>query len=301
MAVITGKDLLMFCQQPSPRVRALVVLVLILLLSYSLAQLSWRLLPEPELPALLPVMHLSGKQAASSMGGSSLAQQIPQWHLFGEVTREVVAPQPVDLPETNLKLTLRGLIASTDPDEARAIVADASGKEDFYRIGDKLPGNAELDEIHVDRIVIKRGGRYETLKLPKESLDIATRASAPSRTTRRGPSSSKSTPASSRGISLREYRDTLLNDPQKVADMVRINPAYKNGRFSGYKLQPGRDAAFLTRYGLKPGDVVTSVNGVALDSPAKGFGLIKDLSTADTLDLVVDRNGIKQHFTLPVN
>ena len=301
MAVITGKELLMFCQQPSPRVRAVVLLVLILVLSYSLAQLSWRLLPEPELPDLLPAKSLPGKSAVSSPAGSSLAQQIPQWHLFGEVKQEVAAPQPVELPETNLKLTLRGLIASTDPDEARAIVADPSGKENFYKIGDKLPGNAELDEIHADRIVIKRRGRYETLKLPKESLDIASNTPAPARTTRSGRSVPKSTSRSERNISLRQYRDTLLNDPQKVADLVRINPAYKNGRFSGYKLQPGRDATFLTRYGLKPGDVVTSVNGVALDSPAKGFGLIKDLSTADTLDLIVDRNGIKQQFTLPVN
>lgn len=303
MAVISGKALLTFCQQPSPRVRGLVLVVLILMLSYSLAQLSWRLLSAPELEPLLPAKSVISKPSMSSgsASASGLAQQIPKWHLFGEVRQEVAAPEPVDLPETNLKLTLRGLIASTDPDEARAIVADPSGKENFYRIGDKLPGNAELDEIHVDRIVIKRRGRYETLKLPKESLDIASTPATPQRTTRSGRSVQRTTSGSNQNISLREYRDTLLNNPQKVADLVRINPAYKNGRFSGYKLQPGRDAKFLSRYGLKPGDVVTSVNGVTLDSPAKGFGLIKDLSSADTLDLVVDRNGIKQHFTLPVN
>lgn len=302
MAAITVKDVLIFCQQPSPRFRALVHLLLILLLSYSLSQFTWRLLPEPEQSALLPVTgQLSKLTSVSDTAG--LAQQIPQWHLFGVQVQEAVAPKSIDLPETNLKLTLRGLIASTEPDEARAIVADPSGKENFYKIGDKLPGNAELSEIHADRIVIKRGGRFETLKLPKESLDIATlstpRASAATRNARR--SSRASAPAQRQNISLREYRDTLLNDPQKVADLVRINPAFEKGKFVGYKLQPGRDATFLTRYGLLPGDVVTAVNGVTLDSQAKGFGLIKDLSSADTLNLVVDRNGVQQSFTLPVN
>lgn len=286
----------MLCQQPGPRLRALVHVLLILLLAYSLAQLSWRLLPQVEQQALLPVKTVASKTVTGSASNSRV-QQLPGWHLFGEVAQQVEAPQTVDLPETNLKLTLRGLIASPNQDEARAIVADPSGKENFFKVGDKLPGNAELKEIHADRIVIQRGGRYETLKLPKESLDMvssrpASRPSSQRRNTRAAPRQS---------YSLRQYRDTLLNDPQKVADLVRIQPANKNGRFVGYKLQPGRDASFLTRHGLLPGDVVTSVNGVELDSPAKGFGLIKDLSSADTLDLVVDRNGVKQRFTLPVN
>ena len=288
----------MLCQQPGPRLRALAHVLLILLLAYSLAQLSWRLLPTIEQAPLLPVAIQIGN-AVSVSANSSRVQQLPGWHLFGEVTQQVVPPKPVDLPETNLKLTLRGLIASSNQDEARAIVADPSGKENFYRVGDKLPGNVELKEIHADRIVIQRGGRYETLKLPKESLDMATVSSRPAS---RAASKRQTTRAAPRqSYSLRQYRDTLLNDPQKVADLVRIQPANKNGRFAGYKLQPGRDASFLTRHGLLPGDIVTSVNGVELDSPAKGFGLIKDLSSADTLDLVVDRNGVKQRFTLPVN
>lgn len=299
MVAITAKDLLMLCRQPGARLRALAHVLLILLLSYSLAQLTWRLWPAPQLPALLPVQGQSVTVAGS--GGAGLARQIPLWHLFGEVAREVAAPTPVDLPETNLKLTLRGLIASTNPDEARAIVADPSGKENFYRIGDKLPGNAELVEIHPDRIVIQRGGRYETLKLPKASLNMAVAPAPGAAADPAAGLSGSAAAAPRRSYSLREYRDTLLTDPRQVADLVRITPAYDNGGFAGYTLQPGRDAGFLGRYGLRSGDVVTAVNGVALDSPAKGFSLMKDLTSADTLDLVVERNGVKQRFTLPIN
>jgi len=298
MAVITGKDLLMLCQQPGPRLRVLVHVLLVMLLAYSLAQLSWRLLPQAEQPPLLAVTALASEMAPGRASSNSRLQQLPGWHLFGEVTQQLAPSRPADLPETNLKLTLRGLIASPDQHEARAIVADPSGKENFYKVGDKLPGNAELKEIHADRIVIQRGGRYETLKLPKEALDMATVTSRPVSGTA---AQEWMTATSRQSYSLGEYRDTLLSDPQKVADLVRIQPATQKGRFVGYTLQPGRDATFLSRYGLLPGDVVTSVNGVELDSPARGFGLIKGLSSADSLDLVVDRNGVKQRFTLPVD
>lgn len=291
MSAITVKRWLTGFQQPGPRLRALVHVLLILLLCHGLAQLTWRLWPQPE--ALPPLVSAAAPVAMASGGGvGELARQIPAWHLFGEPPQEVAAPLPADLPETSLKLTLRGLIASTDPAEARAIVADPAGKENFYRVGDTLPGNAELTEIHADRIVIRRGARHETLKLPKQLLEVERTPTPRGNTTALAPR---------RSYSLREYRDTLLRDPQQVADLVRINPAYDKGRFVGYALQPGRDEAFLARYGLRPGDVVTSVNGVELDSPAKGLSLLKDLAGADTLNMVVERNGIRQRFTLPVN
>lgn len=292
MAIMTGKQVLHFCQQPEPRFRALVHICLILLLAGSLAQLTWHLLPVPELTPLLPERG-QGKVPVTNVGTGSLVQQIPSWHLFGEPSR-VVEQAPVELPETNLKLTLRGLIASSLPAEAAAIIADSSNNENFYKIGDKLPGNAELSEIHADRVVIQRGGRYETLKLPKEALDLGTDSAPQSIVSRQAASSPQD-------YSLAEYRDTLLSNPQQVADLIRIQPASQNGRFIGYTLLPGRDAGFLAKYGLQPGDVVTSVNGVQLDSPTKGFGLMKDLSSADTLNLTVQRNGVAQQFTLPVN
>ena len=76
---------------------------------------------------------------------------------------------PVDAPETKLKLVLRGVFSSEDQDNARAIIADPRGKEEQYSIGDMLPGNAELSEVHADKVILKRSGRYETLRLPTDN------------------------------------------------------------------------------------------------------------------------------------
>lgn len=289
MVVVNWKKALELAANPGPRLVGGVQVILVLALAYSLAQVSWRFLPSAEEGQ--PAAGFALPTPAASQAVVGAGQQIPQWHLFGESAIEAPAGVPEELPETSLQLTLHGVIASPDPALARAIVADPAGKDNFYKTGDTLPGNATLKEIHGDRIVIQRGSRYETLTLPKASLNMSPTASA----TQAGGGAPKAS------YTLREYRNALLNNPNEVADMVRITPKNEGGRFLGYQLQPGRDAQFMARYGLMPGDVVTAVNGLVLDSPAKGMQMMKDLSKADTLDLEIDRNGVRQRFTLPVN
>lgn len=289
--VVNWKKALELAANPGPRLVAGVQVLLVLALAYSLAQISWRFIPAADEIGRGMASASPSAMSAPMRRESSGAGQIPQWHLFGEASVETPAAVPEELPETNLQLTLRGVIASPDDSQARAIVADSGGKENFYKVGDPLPGNATLKEIYGDRIVIQRAGRYETLTLPKDALAMGADNSVPA------------LPAASRGkksYTLREYRNALMHNPGEVADLVRIMPKSEGGRFVGYQLQPGRDPQFMARYGLMPGDVVVAVNGVVLDNPAKGMQAMRDLTRADTLDLEIDRNGVRQRFTLPI-
>lgn len=288
MVVVNWKKGLELAANPGPRLVAGVQVALVLALAYSLAQVSWRFWPSLE-EAGLSAPSLSPSPPAPRPAAANAGEQIPQWHLFGEASSAAPSAMPEALPETSLQLTLHGLIASPVPALARAIVADPAGQDELYKVGDTLPGNATLSEIHSDRIVIERGGRYETLTLPKESLNM------PPPATQTGAGVAKTS------YTLREYRNALLSNPNEVADLVRVTPKNEGGRFLGYQLQPGRDAQFMARYGLMPGDVVTAVNGMVLDSPAKGMQMMKDMAKVDSLDLEIDRNGIRQRFTLPIN
>ncbi|MFC1749102.1 type II secretion system protein GspC [Pseudomonadota bacterium] len=302
MSAVNWKKVLETVANPGARLQNSMQIAMVLVVAYSAAQLTWRMAPPAEEGAA-PVVLFESVDAPVSPRGSGSENQIPQWHLFGDVKKvQTAAPAPViDLPETNLKLTLRGVIASKVQSEARAIVADSSGKENFYKIGDKLPGNAVLKEVHGDRIVIQRGARYETLKLPKKQLGLMTETKSSSRSLSRGPGRGSNEFLNSRSVeSLSQVRDVLMNDPQRLGDLIRISPKRNGSGFSGYELQPGRDARFLSRYGLMPGDVVKSINGVQLDNPTKGLGLMKDLATMESLDIEVERNGTRQRFTLPM-
>lgn len=70
------------------------------------------------------------------------------------------------LPETKLELTLRGAFAAADENEAGAIIEDDKQVAAQYNVGDELPGNATLNAIYPDRVVLSRNGLLETLYFP---------------------------------------------------------------------------------------------------------------------------------------
>jgi general secretion pathway protein C len=96
-------------------------------------------------------------------------ERIAEWNLFGRAAAPAAAAPaaPVEAPKTRLQLTLRGVAASPTTDDARAIIADPSGRERHYRPGEPVPGGASLAEVHPDRVLLLRNGRYETLPLAK--------------------------------------------------------------------------------------------------------------------------------------
>ncbi|WP_126452299.1 type II secretion system protein N [Sulfuriflexus mobilis] len=113
------------------------------------------------------------RPAAPQHGPSAqqLAQQIANWHLFGNAGLVAVSKGPTVAPETKLNLLLRGVIASPEQVNAVAIVADGNKAEDkAYGIGDSLPGGAEVKEIYSDRVIIEYRGRAETLTLRRKLL-----------------------------------------------------------------------------------------------------------------------------------
>jgi general secretion pathway protein C len=61
---------------------------------------------------------------------------------------------------------------------------------------------------------------------------------------------------------------------------------------------PGRNRQMFASLGLQPGDLVTSVNGTALDDPARANDIFNTLSTSDMVTVTVERNGQSQQLSL---
>ncbi len=275
------------------RLVQLVNLLLLLLLAATLAEITWKLLPAPPLQAP-PLRGAGGGPQAQPRVAEPAAGDITMLHLFGDkVSRPVAVAQPTEAPETRLQLILRGVFASDDPSAAGAIIAERNGKESFYGVGDKLPGGAVLKEVYKDRIVLLRGGRLETLRMLREG--VANDSARLGRQSTQGGIGRAAEP------SLRELRDMVLDNPQQLADKVRLSPHSEGGRMVGYQVRPGRDARFLSRFGLQPGDVVTAVNGIRLDSPARGLSILRNLAKSSQVRLEIKRNGLPQTIALDVN
>jgi general secretion pathway protein C len=284
-----------FTESVQRRIANIVTLLLLLMLAAVLAQLTWKLLPVDDgaVPVITPV------QAHKAQAQRSW--EIARWHLFGISPDEGRDPRVAveSLPETTLNLMLRGVVASRNEGESGAIIGAPNAIEIYYPVGAKLPGGAVLREIHADRVILERAGRFETLRLPKELLEDA--ATAASR--ERG-SEQESAPAHDREAvpprSLREYRDIALTDPQQLSDALAVTPRREDETVIGYEVRPGRDSALLDRLGLMSGDVVTSINGISLDTPERAFSVLRTLSGADQIRLDIQRDGVPQTLIVEI-
>ncbi len=117
--------------------------------------------------------------------------QIADWHLFGTAAEEIADTTGGGeilalnaVAESTLQLTVTGTVATSDGDDARAIVREPNGSQREYQVGEILPGNVGLHAVEQNRIVIRRNGVLEAIALPKRhelQLD-----SSPGRTHRHG-------------------------------------------------------------------------------------------------------------------
>ena len=306
------------------RLPVLVTFLAVILLTHSMAMLTWKLVPAPKISD-----QISGSQTTrtgqSSMpkGNQPQASKIARWNLFGkyEVPRvEPVKPvqQVETAPDTKLNLKLRGVFASPNPKFSRAIIADAKSNEDSYSIDAPLPGGAILRQIFSDKVILEHNGKLETLRLPADGANLASsgpslshsssrgstsRVSSSSRPKQLASSSSSSQPSvnTSNSALLKKYRDDLLNDPQSVMGLVRAEPYKKNGQLAGYRIRPGKDRQLLRKFGLRSGDVVTAINGVPMNNPIKALEVMRDLSSATQLNVEVERRGVPQSFSFSID
>ncbi|QKT03025.1 type II secretion system protein GspC [Ectothiorhodospiraceae bacterium 2226] len=305
-----------------PYLPTVVNALLVLLLAYTLAHLTWRAIaPAPiTLPPAPPPA--TAAQAAAAPEGSTL-RQVASLQLFGRAAPEV-AQAPIEAPDTRLRLTLRGVVASGDPQSAMVIIADESGREQHYFVGADLPGGAVLEQVYPDRVILSRENRYETLRLPREETRDDRVQSARTTPPRARPAAARSRvpqlPSAAEaaqaaatggggaaadeavddddGATLGQYREQLVNDPQSLWNLVQVHPVLEDGRIKGFTLSPQRDEHLFRAAGWRPGDVITQVNGIALDDTNALQEVFGQLTSADSVALEVERGGRSQQINL---
>jgi len=96
-------------------------------------------------------------------------------HLFGkaDAPESVPVQSVINAPETRLSLTLKGIVAASSGAQGRALIAEGSATEKVYKVGDVLSGGAVLHEVLTDKVILKRGGRFETLTLPRKRVGLS--------------------------------------------------------------------------------------------------------------------------------
>lgn len=271
--------------------------LLVALIGKLAADLVWALVPTSDAPAWRPPAVNGARPAAKS--GVNIAA-ISGAHLFGQYTAPA-EPALADIaaaPDTQLNLTLLGILSNERNEQnglSRALIAAQGGDEKPYAVGDDVARGVQLTAIFPDRVILNRNGKLETLRLNKDAPPPP--GLPPSSLTRAAPPAPVASSADA-AESLAGIRSQLLADPSKVSDYIRVQPVNSGGGLSGYRIYPGRDRTVFTSAGLRPGDVVTAVNGVSLNDPARSLQLLSELSESSQINLTVDRGGQPQNFSL---
>ncbi|MCB1689800.1 MAG: type II secretion system protein GspC [Halioglobus sp.] len=299
------------------RVRQVLLCLLAIWAVLALSRLIWALVPTTESAAVVspevinPVTGGGSMQDAASVDIDSLVA----WHLFGEAGETAVdLPLPQEseaassrdgieegAKETRLQLTLRGIVSSTEDGLGYAII-ESSGQQDVYAVEDKLPvsGEVVLAKVMPTQVVLDNGGTYELLVLYEDS-SIGTSAPEPpaaANTSQPPPAAEQSNAVETTALA-QSYRERLYQNPQSLAEVVRISAVRDGSTMRGYRISPGTDAAQFAQMGFEAGDVVTGINGVSLDNPTNTMVLYNSLRTAGEVVFELERGG--QPMTLSVS
>lgn len=300
------------------RLRQVLLYGLALWAVLAVGRLFWSLLPgtEPAQSAAVTVINpVAGTGSASPAAAVDIKRMVG-WHLFGEAGavapptgRQVAATESKanvragienGARETRLQLKLAGIVASTQDGLGYAVI-EFQNRQDVYAVEDKLPvpGNVVLAKVMPRQVVLNNGGTYELLTLFEDSrLGVATPARvAPAAPVAREQIDKRSDPQASNLAS--SYRQRLYQNPQSLAEVVTISAVREGGNLKGYRVSPGKDREQFDQLGFKAGDVVTAVNGVALDNPANTMVLYNTMRTAN--EVVFELERADQPLTLSVS
>lgn len=165
-------------------------------------------------------------------------------------------PTPAGSPEG---LRLHGVMG------AGAVIGDAGGGQRFVAIGrEVLPGLA-LERVGIDHVMLRSGSGLVR-------LDFAGPAAGATESAAAAPSG-----------------DAALRD-EMLRYRLGLAPRQQGGRVTGHQVRPGASIPALERAGIRPGDVILSVNGSRFDQE-RMLELAWTLANSDQVAFEVERGG----------
>ena len=227
-------------------------------------------------------------------------------HIFGSIDAAPVKPKVEKkraAPVTRLNLALAGVYAANPADQALAIISANGKPEEVFRVGDTITGNAILKQVFPGEVIIDNSGQQEVLKLPEKVASVGRNVgleNLPQGNSQPTNQGGGNQPPLDLPESPKALRDTLVKNPAMLNRLVSAVPYRENGRILGYKLTPKQNGAILESNGVLPGDVVTSVNGIALANQKNGIRALRKLVKATSIDLTILRDGVEVPINIPL-
>jgi general secretion pathway protein C len=263
-------------------VPVLVNLLVLVLLSHSLAQGTWRLLtPANERDA-------SSVVGATDNPGEYNLQSLLSANLFGRVTAEAKPAVALDtIPPSKLSLVLTGVMVT--PAGSFALISADGGPEAPFSVGQEISTNVTLYSVYSDRVLIRRGAAVESLMLKDAAQSL------PGGVTPNPVANSRIGIQRNSNNSFTISRDQLtqqMQTPEFLTQALMVPNA--GGGFLVREIQPG---SVYEKLGLRVGDVIKTVNGQPVNSVEDVMRLYAQFGSASNVQIDVRRGGRDESLT----
>jgi general secretion pathway protein C len=177
---------------------------------------------------------------------------------------------------TALPLKLRGVFAASPADLSVAYIEVGGEPAKAFRIGE-VPGGGTIEGILRDRVLLRVNGRIEYLAFPDPTLTADQQAAAAAQPAAQpAQAAPPNTPLSSNAVAL---PSALISGLAPVPGGVQI----------GANAPPG----------LQQGDVITSVNGRAINTQAQAANALAAAQSAGSAQIQITRDGKPVTLTVP--
>ena len=189
-------------------------------------------------------------------------------------------------------LQVIGVVVSSDPLRSVAMLRSA-GRTRLAAVGEAAFGGRVAlvgrESVTVD---------FDGLKVDLRLTNSVVLATAPAPKVVAGVPRRESAPPGARAMERREVERRLAQEVPRILAETTAVPVMDDGRVAGLALTRIPESSLLTDAGLQAGDVLTEVNGTAIDSLASLMALYPKLQTESELSAVVLRNGQPVRITV---
>ncbi len=268
----------------NPRVRQWLPGVLnggiLLLLTASLAQWTWLAVKAPLPPLVLAPPTPSAQQNTFSL------QPLLAAHLFGQVSQELRGGRLENLPISSLNLVLTGVIASASG--GYALISVNGQAQEPFGVGQTVTGNAVLQAVYPDRVVIQRNGALESLMLEGAEKSPTEQWVPPAVTSR--------PPAASENIVRETGANHYMVEREQLAAQMRTPDFLRQAtmipsKSGGFQVQQIQAGSLYEKLGLRAGDIIKAVNGQPVNSAEDAIRLYQQIPNIGAVQMEITRGG----------
>jgi len=266
-------------------------MVIVFVLAVSLAGLFWELNPAPE--TTMRRVTSSPVPITESGGGVNKANGIEDNPLSPAV-KSLFGPPPdmtaaleKSVRETQLDLTLKGVLAHRRGRNKFALIARGEEDEQVYKPGDRISG-AQLVDIEARRVILKRNDRYESLTLDAQSPPGWTFSPAESEVKEPG---SVHRVGENRHVISRDTLQQQLDNLPRLLSKAEAVPYKQDGEPAGFRIVNIQAGSVFQDLGLQHQDIIRSINGISVRNPREAAEAYRTLKTAEAFRLNLTRGG----------